>query len=188
MNQICHAIKHCQNIYLWKSTRIEPSFLPFDEPNSCNDCIFMDQKYYNWFHFLNQADSSTDLFDKVLFERVVVRPTDKPRSVGSHKSKTTMNKNKSRLKDKKFRSVITQLHEGSIEPNSYGTNILQKHLFYKNKDPKNYPFIDIGTSILNITWKLTKNHSHIISDRLFSVIHCILGIIRGPNLMLNHQA
>ena len=44
-NQMLNAIKHCQDISLWKSTRIEPPFLPFDEPNSCNDCVFIDQKY-----------------------------------------------------------------------------------------------------------------------------------------------
>ena len=41
-------------------------------------------------------------------------------------------------------------------------------LFYTNKDLKNHTFIDVGTSIPIITWKLTKNCSHIISDKPLS--------------------
>ena len=33
---------------------------------------------------------------------------------------------------------------------------------------KNYRFIDVGTSITIVTWKLMKNRSHIISDRPLS--------------------
>ena len=56
----------------------------------------------------------------MLLKWVVVQPTEKPRSVGPHesKSKTTMNKKKSRLKNKKFKSVSTQLRVGSTEPDS----------------------------------------------------------------------
>ena len=46
--------------------------------------------------------------------------------------------------------------------------MLQQHLFYTNKDPKNYLSIGIDTSVIIVTWKLTKNCSHIISDRLLS--------------------
>ena len=52
-NRMLSAFKHRQDISLGKSTRIEPPFLPFDKPNSCNDCIFMDQKYNDWLCFLN---------------------------------------------------------------------------------------------------------------------------------------
>ena len=91
-----HAIKHCQDIPLWKSTRIEPPFLHFDGPNSCNDCVFMDQKYNDQLYFLNQVDSTINLLNDVLIKRVVVQPTTKPRNVGPHKSKlnTTTNSNK----------------------------------------------------------------------------------------------
>ena len=37
-------------------------------------------------HALNQVDSNTDLLDKVILTEVVLRPIEKPRSVGSHKS------------------------------------------------------------------------------------------------------
>ena len=84
-NLILNAIKHRPDISLWKSTKIEPPFLPFNEPNSCNDCIFMDQQYNDQLCFLNQVDLNTDVFDDMLFKRVVAQPTEKPRSVGPHK-------------------------------------------------------------------------------------------------------
>ena len=62
--------------------------------------------------------------------------------------------------------MSTQLREGSIESDSDGTNILQHHLLYTNKDLKNYPFINIGTSIPIVKWKVTNNLSHIIRDGL----------------------
>ena len=99
-NRMLNAIKHCQNISLWKSTRIEPPFLPFDKPNSYNDCVFIDQKYNGQLSFINQVDLNTDMFDAVLLKKVVVQSTKKTRNVGPHKlkSKTTMNKKKSHLK------------------------------------------------------------------------------------------
>ena len=168
-NWMLHAINHCQTTSLWESTRIKPLFPPFDEPNLCNDYIFIDSEYNAWC-FLNQVDSNTDMLDNVILQQVVMQPTKKPRSVGPQKSKskTTTYKKKSYIKNKKFRSVSTQLRRGSEEPNRNGTSLLQQHLFYTNKDPKNYTFIDVGASIPIVTWKLTKNHSHMISDRLFS--------------------
>ena len=122
---------------------MELPFLPFDEPNSCNDCIFMDPKYNGQLCFLNQVDLNIDLLDNVLLKKVVVQPTKKARSAGPHKlkSKTTTNKQKSRNKNKKSRSVSTQLRGGSTEPNSDETNILRHHLFYTNENLKNYPSI-----------------------------------------------
>ena len=128
------------------------------------------QKYNGWLCFPNQVDLNTNILDNVPFKKVVVQPTENPRSIRPQKSKSkiTTNKKKTRLKNHKFRSVSTQLYEGSTEPNSDGTNILHQHLFYTNRNPKNYPFIDICISIPIVTWKLTKNCSHIISDRLLS--------------------
>jgi len=85
---------------------MKPPFLPFDEPNLCNDYISMDPEYSYQSVFLNQTDSNIDLLDNVLLTKVVLRPTEKPRSVGPHESKSekTRNKKKSRLKNKKFRS------------------------------------------------------------------------------------
>ena len=39
-----------------------------------------------------------------------------------------------------------------------------QHLLYTNKDNRNHPLMNTGASILIITWKLTKNQSHIISE------------------------
>ena len=169
-NQVLNTIKHPQDISLWKSTRTESPFLPFNEPNSFNDCIFIDQKYNDQLFFFNQVDSNMEMFDNVVLKRVIVQPTKKSRRVGPHKSKSksTTNKKKSCLKNNKFRSVSTQLRKGSTKLDNDGTNIQQKHLFYTNEYPKNYPFINIDASIPNVTWKLTKNCSHIISNRLLS--------------------
>ena len=80
------------------------------------------------------------------------------------KSKKTTSKKKSRLKNKKFRRVSTQLCGGSTDPSSDDKNILQQRLFYTNEDMKNYPFIYTDTSIPIVAWKLMKNCSYIISD------------------------
>ena len=97
---------------------------------------------------------------------MVLQLTEKPRSVGPHKSKLkkTTNKKKARPQNKKFRSVSTQQRRGSVDPSSAEENILQQRLIYTNKEVKNYSFIDTGASIPIVAWKLTKNHSHIISD------------------------
>ena len=71
IRMIC-AINLCQDATLCESTRMKPSFLPFDAANLCNDCIFMDQKYNGQLCFLNQVDSNTDLLDNVLLTKVVI--------------------------------------------------------------------------------------------------------------------
>ena len=126
-----------------------PPFLPFNEPNLCNDYIFTDQEYNHRLCFLNQVDLNTTMLDNVILQQVVI----KPRSVGLHKSKltTTTYKKKSCIKNKKFRSASTQLRRESIEPNRNGTNLLQYHLFDTNKDLKNYIFFNVDTSIPIVT-------------------------------------
>ena len=71
------------------STKMKLSFLSFDEPNVCNDYIFMDPEYSDCFcHcLLNHVDLNMDLLDNGLLMKVIVRPTKKPRSGGPHKSK-----------------------------------------------------------------------------------------------------
>ena len=55
---------------------------------------------------------------------------------------------------------------GSVDPGYDGgeNNIPQRSMFCTNKDMKTYTLIDIGKSIHIVTWKLTTNRSHIISD------------------------
>ena len=168
-----HDINLCQKTSLHGSTRMKPPFVPFvpfDKPNICNDYIFMESEYNDRSCYLIQVDLNTNMVDNVLLKKVVVQPTKKPRSVGPHKSKLkkTTNKKRSRLNNKKSRSVSTQLRKGSTEPNSDEINMLLKRIFYKNKDMKNYPFISAGTSIPIVTWKLTKNCSHIVTNRPLS--------------------
>ena len=82
-----HAIKHCHYTSLSNSTKMLPPFLPFDEPNLCNDYIFMNSEYNNRLRFLNQVDVDTNLLHNVILHQVIIQPTKKPRSVGPHKSK-----------------------------------------------------------------------------------------------------
>ena len=88
------AINLRQDATCLESTRIKPPFLPFNEPNMCNDYILRDPEYIDRFCInfpchcvLNQVDSDTDLLDNVLLTKDVLQPTEKPRSVGPHKSK-----------------------------------------------------------------------------------------------------
>ena len=58
----------------------------------------------------------------------------------------------------------TLLGRGCADSGSDEKHILQQRLIYRNKDGKNYPFINTGTSIPIVAWKPTKNCSRIISD------------------------
>ena len=128
------------------------------------------------------------MLDNVLLTRVIVQPTEKPRSVGSHKPKlkTTTDKTKSHLKNKKFRSVSTQLREGSTEPDSDGKTYFDNIYSTWTKIRRNIHCIDIDPLIPIVTWKLRIAHISLVIDSLLVIYH-ILGIIRGPNLTLNRQ-
>ena len=96
-----------QDATLQEYAEVKPPFLPYGEPDLCNDYILKDPDYIDRFCInfpchcvLNQVDSDTDLLDDVILTKDVLRPTKKPRSVGSHKSKLekTTSRKKSRLK------------------------------------------------------------------------------------------
>ena len=121
------AIDLCQDATLHGSTKMKPPFLPFNETNLCNDYILRNSEYIDRFCIdfpchcvFNQVYLDTNLLDNVILTKVLLQPTEKPRSVGSHnsKSKKTTSKKKSPLKNKKFRSVSTQLCGGSTDPSS----------------------------------------------------------------------
>ena len=76
-NRMLHAIKHRHNTSLRNYTRIIPPFLPFDEPNLCNDYIFIDPEYNNQSCFLNQVDSNSDLLGNMILQQVVIQSTKK---------------------------------------------------------------------------------------------------------------
>ena len=90
-----------------ESTKMKPPFLPYDEPDLCNNYILKDPEYigricinFPCHCVLDQVDSDTDLLDNALLMKDVLRPTEKPRSVGPHKSKLekTISKKKPRLR------------------------------------------------------------------------------------------
>ena len=102
----------------------------------------------------------------MILTEIVTRPTKKLRSVGPHKSisKKIDNKKKAHLENKKFRSLNKSLYGIHVDPDDDDDNVPQQHLLFTNKDKTNYSFTNNDTYILIVTWKLTKNRSHIISD------------------------
>ena len=88
------AINACQDGTLCESTKMNPPFLPFDEPNLCNDYLMRDSEYidcscinFSCHCVLNQVDLGTNLLDNVILTKVALPSTKKPRSVGPHKPK-----------------------------------------------------------------------------------------------------
>ena len=117
-------------------------------------------------HALNKIDLNTDLLDKVILTEVVLQPTKKPRSVGPHKSilKKNGNKRKSRLGNKKFRSVCKPLYGITADLNSNNGLKSPTHLLYKSEDRNKYTPRNTSTLLPIISWKITKKGLHIISD------------------------
>ena len=90
-----------------KSTRFKLSLLHFNKLDIDNNHLSTNSEYdgHSGINFplriaLNQVDSTTDLLDNVILTKVVLQPTEKPRSVGPHRliSKKTRSKKKSLLK------------------------------------------------------------------------------------------
>ena len=112
-------------------------------------------------HTLIQVDSNTDLLNKAILTEVVTQPTKKPRSVDLHKliSKKIDNKNKTRLENKKFRSVNKSLCGIHVDTDTDtdNDNVPQQHLLFTNEDKTNYSSNNNYTYIPIVTWKLTKN-------------------------------
>ena len=83
---------------------------------------------------------------------------------------------------------------GSVDPgyDGDGNNIPQGSIFCTNKDMRTYPLMDNGKCIPIVTWKLTKNYSHIISDILIPDQTSPSGFNQGfkldtnsPNMSIN---
>ena len=105
-DQILCAIHYCQNTNCQEPTNISQSFLPYDEPDLCNDYISKELGYTERFCInfschcvLKHVLSDTNPLDNVGSWKEIVQPTKKPRSVGPHKlkpkkstKKTTNNK------------------------------------------------------------------------------------------------
>ena len=78
-NQMICAINLCQDVTLCRPTKIKAPFVPFDEPNLCNDYILRDLEYIDRFCInfpchcvLNQVDLDTNLLDNVLLMKDVL--------------------------------------------------------------------------------------------------------------------
>ena len=138
---------------------------PSPRRQNCMPCTINHQQHITN-HTIIQVDSNTNLLDKMILTEVVTRPTRKLRSVGPHKSisKKIDNKKKEHLENKKFRSVNKSLYGIHVYPDDDDDNVPQQRLLFTNKNKTNYSSINNDTYIPIITWKLTKNRSHIISD------------------------
>ena len=148
-----------------------------------NSDFSTNSKYDNCFninfplhHHLNQVDLSTSLLDEMILTKVVLQPTNKLMSVGPHIliSKKNNYKRKSRLGNKKFRSVSKPLCKITVDPNSNNSLKSPQHLSYKSKDKNKYPLMDTSTFIPIVGWKITKKQSYIISDISIPgrLLHC----------------
>ena len=126
-----------QDAIIRRSTRFKLSLLYFNELNIDNNHLSTNSEYddHSCINFplqfaLNQVDSATDLLDDVVLTEVVIRPTEKPRSVGPHKSilKKNGNKRKSHGENKKFRSVCKPTYGTIANHNVQYIEKLLRHL------------------------------------------------------------
>jgi len=93
-NQIFCAVNCRQDASSQAPTDVKQPFLPYSEPDLCNDYILKDPEYIDRFCInfpchcvLEQVHLYIDLLNNVVLRKEVVQPTKKPRSVGPHKSK-----------------------------------------------------------------------------------------------------
>ena len=103
----------------------------------------------------------------MILTEVVIRPTEKPRSVGPHKSilKKNGNKRKPRQENKKFRSVCKPTYGATADHNINIDLKSSRHLLCKSKDKDIYPHRNTNT-LFPICWKFTKKRSRLIRDML----------------------
>ena len=120
---------------------VKKPFLPYGEPYLCNDFILKDRDYidcccikFACHCILEQVLLDTDLLNNVILWKEVVQPTKKLKSVVPHKLKLekTISKTKKRQKNKKFRSVSTQI------PGESSSVKIQTHESTKSRSGKNY--------------------------------------------------
>ena len=160
-NWMLCSLNHRQDTTVRKNTKLKSSFFSFKELNMSNGDLSTNSEYDDFFNTnfplhpaLNQVDLNTNLLDNVILTEVVLQPTKKPRSVGPHKliSKKNGNKRKSRLGNKKFRSVIKPLYLIHTDPNSNNGSKSPQHLLYKSKDKNKYSIMNTSTSIPIVGW------------------------------------
>ena len=193
-NWMLCAIICCQNTIIRRSTRFKWSLLHFNKLDIDINHLLTKSEYddHSSINFplqfaFNQVNSTTNQLNAVVLTEVVLRPTEKPRGCRPTQINIKENKKQKEIttKNNKLRSVSKPLCSGSVDLDSdddivlqrftYGgsvnssydggeNNIPQQSIFYTKKDMRTYPFMDNGKPIPIVTWKLTKNCSHIISD------------------------
>ena len=154
----------CQVDIVRRSTRFKSSILHFNELNIDNNHLLTNSEYndhtVNNFPLqfaTNQVDSTTNLLDNVVLTEVVIRPTEKPRSAGPYRLilKKNGNKRKSRLENKKFRSMCKPLYGITTDPDINNGLKSLRYLLYKSDDRNKFPLKNTSTLYL-ISWKFTK--------------------------------
>ena len=182
-----HTLNHRQDITTCENTKLKSTIVPFEDLIMDNGGLPTKTEYDNrsninfqLHHAFNQDVLNTDLLDEVILTELILRPTKKPRSVGPHKSISKKNGNtrKSRLGNKKFRSVCKPLYEITADPNIIIGLKSPRHLLYKSKDRNKYP-IKNASRLIPINWKFTKKQLRIIRD--ISTPDCI------PHYGLSHR-
>ena len=173
-NRMIHATTCCQIDNIHRSTRFKSSLLHFNKLDVNSIHLSTNLEYNDHLILIypprfthNQVDSTTDLFDDVDLNEVILRPTEKPRSVGPHKSilKKNGNKRKSHQENKKFRSVCKPTYGTTADHNVNNIEKSLRHLVYKSKDRNIYPHRNTST-LFPIIWKFTKKRLRIIPDCL----------------------
>ena len=186
-NRMLHATICCQDNIICRSTRFKLSLLHFNKLDINNNHVLTNSEYNN--HSIlnfplqftpNQVDSTTNLLDNVVLTEVVLRPTEKPRSVGPHKLILKKNDKqwKSHQENKKFRSVCKPTYGTTADRNINNGLKSSRHLLYKSKDRNKYPYRNTST-LFPISWKFTKKRLCIIRD--ISIPDCL------PHHGLNHR-
>ena len=164
-NQMLPSLNHRQYITVRETTKLKSSILLFEEFYMGNSDLSINSEYdkrsninFPLHHALNQVDLNTNLLDEVILTKVVLQPTEKPKSVGPHKliSKKNGNQRKSRLGNNKFKSVSKPLYGLTADPNSNNVLKSPRHLLYKSENTNKYQLMNTSTSIPIVGWKITK--------------------------------
>ena len=132
-NQILCAINLCQDNTLRGSTKTKPPFLPYDEPNLCNDYLLRDSEYidcscinFSCYGVLNQVDSNMDLLNNVILTKVALQSTTKTKECRPTQIKIKENNKQKEItpKNKKVKSENTRLSGGFTDSSNDEKNIL----------------------------------------------------------------
>ena len=166
------SLNYCQDNTACENIDLKSPLLTFEELIMDNGDLSTKSEYDNrsyinclFHHARNQVDLNTNLLDGVILTEFVLRPTTNLWSVGPHKliSKKNGNKRKSRVENKKFRSVHRLLYGITADPNISNGLKSPRHLLYKSEDRNKCPLRNTST-LFPISWKFTEKQLRIIRD------------------------